>query len=349
MKKTLLAAILLGALSALFLSACSNNEPSLPWQAEPTTDQDQVNINAADGGFSTSDEPVAFADADVANESGEDENVADAISSDTDTEAGLNSETIKSYILRITFGLLEGDSSATEVVDWSGYAEINKGTLALLKTVRFENSDYIHLPRQSRLRLEFTAQTRPHFDGLLLAVVDNDTSQSAVDGYFTFAAGSYMRTFAFSELDSLDLLEPVGASGHEISIVSRAKEIIPFSGGFLAGRWLKETPTGGVFYGRWMNSLGTMAGHLRGIWGVNRFGERVFYGKFISLNGRFRGLLRGSWEFNLGEDGGRFKGYWVDRYHKVIGTLNGHWKSGRPGDGKGYFHGRYRRFRDTDG
>lgn len=345
MKKTLLSVVLLSALSLFCLTACSKNEPI---SADQNNSDGQLNINAANGGFTTSDEPVAFGDADVVNESSEDEDVVDAMSVDPVTQATLNSTAIKSYVLRITFGLLEGDSSATEVVDWSGYAEINKGTLALLKTIRFENNDYIHLPRENRLKLEFTSQTRPHFDGLLLAIIDNDTSQIALAGSFTFVAGSYSRTFAFSELDSLDLVEPVGANGHEVSIISRAKEVAPFNGGFLAGRWVKQTNDGGIFYGRWMNSLGTNAGHLRGIWGVNRIGERVFFGKYISLNGQFRGLLGGTWGFNRGDAGGYFRGIWIDRNENVMGTLKGHWKSGRPGDGRGYFHGRYHQFRDSN-
>lgn len=345
MKKILLSAFLLSALSALVLTACSKNPPS---SADQVNGEDQLNINAANGGFTATDEPVAFGDADLANESEEDEAVVDPLSADAATEAALDSGAIKCYILRITFGLLEGDSSATQVVDWGGYAEINKGTLALLKTIRFENNDYIHLPRQSRLRLEFTAQTRPHLDGLLLAIIDNDTSQSAVEGGFTFIAGSYAHTFAFSELDSLDLIESVGANGHEVSIISRAKEIRPFNGGFLAGRWRKETVDGGVFFGRWISSLGNNAGHLRGIWGVNLFGERVFYGKYISLNGQFRGLMRGSWDFSPGEKGGRFQGQWIDANGNAKGTLKGHWKSGRPRDGKGYFHGRYHQFRNSN-
>ena len=68
------------------------------------------------------------------------------------------------------------------------------------------------------------------------------------------------------------MVEPVGALGHEVSIVTRSKDITPFAGGFIEGRWVKTNGKGGQFKGRWINSTGENAGHIKGIWGVNRFG-----------------------------------------------------------------------------
>jgi hypothetical protein len=338
MKRALHALLLLSMLSLFGLTACSKNDPL---SADRDNSEEGLNVNAENGGFTTSDEAPAFGDADVASESAEDADVMDAISNDPAAISALNSGSVKVYLVRITFGLLQGDSTATEIVDWSGSAEINKGTLLLMKTIRFEGNDYIHLPRDNRRVLEFTSQTRPHYDGLLLTIIDNDTTQPALEGTLNFIAGAYSRTFTFSELDSLDLLEPVGENGHEVSIISRSNEIVPFNGGFLAGRWVKKTANDGIFFGRWINSPGTNAGHLRGIWGVNRAGEKVFFGKYISLNGEFRGLLRGTWGFGRSVDGGFFRGHWISRNNQNEGSLHGHWRSGRPGDGRGYFHGRY--------
>jgi len=344
MKKILNCLLVLSALSLAGLTACSKNDPLGENQNEG---EETLDLNLTNGGFDTSNEPVAFGDAGIAAESIEDVDVVDDLSNDPATRSAIESGNVKLYELRIIFGLLQGDSSATEVVDWSGSAEINKGTLVVLKTIRFENGDYIHLPRDNRRRIEFTSTTRPHFDGLLLAIIDNDTSDATLEGSFTFNAGAYSRTLTFSELDSLDLLEPVGANGHEVSIISRSKEATPFAGGFLAGRWIKKTMNDGTFHGRWINSMGTNTGHLRGIWGVNRNGEKVFFGKYISMSGEFRGLLRGAWSFERGTDGGLFRGNWIDRNNQTVGTLHGHWKSGRPGDGRGYFHGRYHQGRSN--
>ncbi len=346
MKRILHLLLTFSALSLFALTACSKNDPV---GAEQAANTDEINIDAENGGFTTSDETVAFGDAAIANEAVDDVDPADPMSTDPITVSALNSGSFKSYIVRVTFGLLQGDSTATEVVDWSGYAEIDKGTLAVLKTIRFENTDFVQRPRDNRRKMEFTSQTRPHYDGLLLAIIDHDTTQSSVDGSFTIVAGAYSRTFAFSDLDSLDVLEAVGANGHQVSIISRVENVQTFGGGFFAGRWVKRTDNDGIFYGRWMNNLGTHAGYLRGIWGVNRNGEKVFFGKYISLNGRFRGLLRGAWGFgDRGDNGGFLRGHWLDRNNAQIGVLRGHWKSGRPGDGRGYFHGRYHQLRSAD-
>jgi hypothetical protein len=335
------------ALMLSFLVACNSEQLVNP---DENSDE-EISLDKAFGGYDTDDEAAAFGESDLVTDFPEDAEVADSFSDDPAVVAELNSATTKVYFLRIIWGYLEGDSTAAEVTDWSGSAQINKGALLLLKTIRFENNDHINLPRPDRQTIEFTSFTKPHFDGLALAIIDNDTTQPEVEGTFTFNAGGYSKVLSFSELDSLELIEPVGADGQEVSIVSRSKEVSPFDGGFFAGRWVKTGPNGGEFRGRWINSLGTNAGYLKGIWGVNRNGNRVFFGKYISLNGEFRGLLEGQWQFNRGEQGGVFRGRWVDSGLQTAGTLGGHFKTGRPDDRRGYFQGRYKHGnpQNTDG
>ncbi len=326
-----------------FLAACGNEQ--LVNSNDPG--DEEVGLDKSFGGYDTDDEAVGFGESDMIEDFPEDEEVADSFSDDPSVVAELNATTTKVYFLRVTWGYLEGDSTATETIDWSGSTQINKGTLVLLKTIRFENNDYIHRPRPDRQTIEFTSFTKPHFDGLALAIIDNDTAQTDVEGTFTINAGSYSKVLNFSELDSLELVESVGNAGHEVSILSRSKDVTPFDGGFMAGRWIKTGPNGGEFRGRWINSMGSNAGYLRGIWGVNRNGNKVFFGKYISLNGEFRGLLEGQWEFNRNEKGGTFRGRWVDSNLQSAGTLRGHFKTGRPGDRRGFFHGRFK-IGDTD-
>jgi len=321
-----------------FLAACGSEQ--LVNSSDPG--DEEVSLDKTFGGYDSDDEAIAFGESEMVEDFPEDQEVVDSFSDDPAVMAELSATTSKVYFLRVTWGFLEGDSTATETIDWSGSAQVNKGTLLLLKTIRFENNDYIHLPRPDRQTIEFSSFTKPHFDGLALAMLDNDTAQSDVDGTFTLNAGNYSKVLRFSDLDSLELVEPVGAAGLEVSIVSRSKEVTPFDGGFLAGRWVKTAPNGGEFRGRWINSMGTNAGHLRGIWGINRDGNKVFFGKYISLNGDFRGLLEGQWEFDRNERGGTFRGRWVDREHQTAGTLRGHFKTGRPGDRRGFFQGRYK-------
>ncbi|MFQ5823483.1 MAG: hypothetical protein ACE5JB_05460 [bacterium] len=340
MKNTWFSLFVLVFLATFLLIGCGKNQLISP--DEELEGEEELSLDKEFGGFDTSDEAIGFGDPNMVDDFTEDADVADAFSVEAETIEALNADTVKAYFLRITWGQLEGDSTATEVIDWSGSAEINKGTLVLLKTIRFERNDFIHLPRESRQKIDFTSFTKPHFDGITIAIIDNDTTQENVEGTFTLNAGSYSKVLAFSELDSLELVEPVGTEGNEVSIISRSKEIVPFAGGFLSGRWVKTRANGGIFRGRWINSLGTNAGHLRGIWGINQQGEKVFFGKYISMNGEFRGLLAGEWEYTRDEHRGIFRGRWVNRAITIIGTLKGHFKTGRPGDGRGFFHGRWR-------
>ncbi|MFQ5604400.1 MAG: hypothetical protein ACE5HS_14115 [bacterium] len=324
----------------MVFSACSNEQATAPEENEG--ENAEISLDKEFGGYSTNDEAPAFGSSDMMEEFSEDQVAADTYSSDPSLMNDLNSDKIKAYFLRVTWGYLEGNSTETEATDWSGSIEINKGTLLVLKTIRFEDNDFLHLPRDSRKKVEFTSFTKPHFDGLALAILDNDSTDDDVEGSLTINAGAYSATVSYSDLDSLELIEDVGSKGQQVSIVSRSKEVTPFAGGFFAGHWIKDRPHGGKFRGRWINSLGTNAGYLRGIWGINQFGNKVFKGKYISLNGEFRGLLAGQWAYRGDENRGFFKGRWVNREHTTVGTLHGHFKTGRQGDGRGFFQGRYR-------
>ena len=331
--KRVLFSLALGVVSAFLLTSCSKDQP-----IGPQLDGAQTSLEQAFGGFNSNDELPGFGDANLISEANEDVDVADSFNS-----LGKSAEAngVKSYVVRLAWGKLEGDSTATAVKDWSGFVEVNKGALAVLKTVRFERDDRIKLPRDSRKKVEFVSHTQTSYDGIVITIIDNDSSAANVAGRLSLTLGDFSRTLNFSELDSLDLVEPAG-EGYEVSIISRGKEVVPFNGGFLAGRWVKENPHGGFFKGRWINSLGTHAGFVRGIWGVNRSGEKVFFGKYISVNGEFKGLLRGRWEYNRNDEHGVFRGEWFNREHQVKGTLAGHFRTGRPGSGRGYFHGRWR-------
>lgn len=340
-KNSLLALLVVSAFS---ISACENNNPVGP--EDETETEGEVSLDKAYGGYTTSDEAPAFGDASMATDfGGSDIDPQDSYASDAAVSGALTSDAdaLPAYFVRITWGKLQGDSTATEFTDFSGYAEINKGTLAVLKLIRFEHrTDYLQLPRQSRLRVDFASQTKGHFDGLLLAVIDNDTAITDA-GVLTISAGAYSNSFTFAELDSMELLETVDDLGNEISIISRSKMIEQFAGGFFTGRWIKDQPHGGHFRGRWIDSMGENAGYLRGIWGENRQGRRVMFGKYIKMGGRFGGLLAGRWGYREDSDRrGWLEGRWVDRNLQTHGKYRGVWKSGRPGDGRGFFHGRWR-------
>lgn len=341
MKKLMSLFCISGLLALTMFSACTSDKLSAP--GEENTDPEIAGLEKEFGGYETDDEAVAFGETDMVDELGDDTEVVDTFASDPAVVDVINDDTtsqsFKAYYLRITWGLLEGDSSATEVVDWSGSAQVSKGTLAVMRRINFESNDKVVLPRTSRQLVEFVSMTKPYKDGLLFAIIDNDSTDS--EGTFTFNAGSYTKTLRFSDLDSLDLLEPVGANGHEVSIITRSKDVTRFAGGFLEGQWVKTRPNGGQFRGRWINSLGTNAGYIKGIWGVSLRGNKVFKGKYINRNGEFRGLLAGQWQYASDNGHGSFHGRFVNSRRQTIGTIRGHFKTGRANDRRGYFHGRY--------
>ncbi|KAA3619476.1 MAG: hypothetical protein DWQ05_01775 [Calditrichaeota bacterium] len=334
-KKSLLVAFVL---SGLIFMGCEQNNPAEPEDTEQT---ELESLDKVDGGYTTDDELPGFGETTMVVEY---EETAMTVSDDYSAavDSGLTESAIPAYFLRLTWGQLLGDSTASTTVDWSGSIEINKGVLAIQKAVRFEQGDYIHLPRESRQALEFTSLTNVHFDGISLIIVDNDTTDS--DGLLTVNAGPYSRTFSFAELDGIELIDSVDDLGNEFSIVGHAKEVHPFAGGFFAGKWLRRAGVGGTFEGRWINSLGTSIGYMKGIWGQNLRGMNVMFGKYIHRDGTFGGLLAGEWgSDDMTGESGWMKGRWINRSRTTIGQFKGVWRSSLEVEGKGFFHGRWNR------
>ncbi len=298
------------------------------------------------GGYKPTDEAPAFGDPEILNDFGEDQEVEDLLSTDPQVARDMEDSLVVVYFLRITWGRLEWDTTASSVIDWSGKAQIDKGTLVLLRTIRFEPGDFIHRPRPDRKTLEWTSYTRPHFDGIYIAIVVPPNHADSIDteGSFTFTTTPFSRTFSFSELDSINVIYQVDGEGNEIAFVGCKKQLVPCGNGFLDGRWIQTAPHRGVFKGRWINRDGSLAGHLKGHWGIRHNGEKVFFGKYVSFNGAFRGLLKGRWGYSDNQARGWFVGEWFDRNHQAKGVLKGHWRAGEQMRRKGFFEGEWRRF-----
>lgn len=336
-KYALLSLLVVALLTMLIIGGCSKNSPNEPEQEEELSELDKPY-----GGLDTSDELPSFGDPEITVDFADDEDVNDPITLDPAFSNKVNADTVNAYFIRITWGLLEGDSTATTVIDWSGSASINRGVLGIKKRILFEPQDYIVLPRPDRKTVEWVSYTVPHFDGIALIIIDHDSID--VEGEFTFSTDLYTRTFSYSELDSMEVVEIVTDEGHQVSIQAYNKKVIPFGGGFLDGRWIRTRKHGGIFKGRWINQFGTCAGHLKGIWGMNRFAEKIFFGKYISLNGQFGGLLAGNWGYkDNAEQAGWFAGRWVNRSLTAIGTLRGHWKVKEDSQRHGFLHGKWKR------
>ena len=145
----------------LVFSACSNNEQLTSPGEE--LGEEAVSLEKEFGGYESNDETTAFGDSEIADEFGEDEGVADIYATDAAITDVLDPGTaavdgVKACFVRITWGLLEGDSTATDVINWNGSAQVSKGTLIVLRKIRFEGNDSIVLPRTDRQLVEFTSE-----------------------------------------------------------------------------------------------------------------------------------------------------------------------------------------------
>jgi len=324
----------------IIIAGCDSNSPSVPDETLAPIDQDL-------GGYTAADEaPESFL---VDDFELQDEEIFDGISNDPEFNALLDSQTVDVYHVRIFWGHLEWDSTATTTTDWSGNAEINKGIMALTRLIRFERSqDHPILPRSNPKVLEWVSNTSTHFDGIHLTIVAHDTTNENETGVLSLNFGPYSNSFTFEDLDSLDIIEDVDNMGNQVAIVSVSREVIPFAGGFLEGRWVlnpkksTQEKDNGRFWGRWIHSTGMHAGYLKGIWGTNRFDQNVFYGKYLSINGKFKGFLRGNWDYIDEFEGlGEFRGNWVSANLTKLGKLNGKFNLNPDDEKAGHFKGHW--------
>ena len=296
------------------------------------------------GGFKPTSEAPGFGDPEILSEFGEDEDVADLLSTDPQVAADIEVSLVEVYFLRITWGQLEWDTTATTVMDWSGAAQIDKGTLVLLRTIRFEPGDYIHRPRPDRRTLEWTSFTQPHFDGIYIAIVVPPDDTTSGEGTLTFTTTPFSQTFSYSELDSINEVYSVDGEGNEIAFVGYKKQLVPCGNGFFDGKWVRTRQHEGVCQGRWINRDGSLAGHFEGYWGKRNNGQKMFFGKCIEPNGEFKWLIRARWEYSHshGEDRGWFAGELFDREGQQKGALKGHFRAGGEKGRKGHFQGQWK-------
>lgn len=350
----------------------------------------ELNLDDEYGGLTMDDEapafgqPGAFADELLA----EDTEYTDKYDTDHEVSGIRNSRGTRVYTLRISWGKLirlrDDDSTGCRyqemAYNWDGALSVDRGAILLKKTILFENGDYIH-KRSDRRTLEWSSTTGPHYDGILVQIIDPpasrpdssgnaDTPPEAAPNTLTFKTRLYSRTFTMDELARISEVIPIDRCGTAVSFNGFLVSDRPCPRGFLAGIWkplpadsIPEPPvppdslsyaasdsTGGAgeirghFYGNWIQANGALAGHLRGVYGVNSEGRRVFFGKYIDLTGRFRGILRGTYgamsEAMYADTAGYFGGEWIDRRGTVTGYLDGHWVSGRRWD-RGMFHGKW--------
>jgi hypothetical protein len=299
------------------------------------------------GDFTTHDETPGFGDADLLSGYPEGQPFEDDMDNHPDVRNGRRDRGARHYALRIIWGNIEtrdsirASTQECPVSDWSGSIEVEGGVAIIRRLILFDPGDHIVRPRRGPGIIQWSSHTMGHVDGLLLTIIDvTDSQATETPNTLTLTTPFYSGEIPLADLE--DYREfVVYDECNSISIVATRIEPLGCPKGFMEGRWIAETDTSGYFKGVWIGNLGTLMGHLRGIYEV-REGERVLFGKWISTSGEFQGLLRGTWaplDNDRGPDG-VFDGRWFDENIESKGFFRGHYAI-CPGDSVGFFHGRW--------
>jgi len=293
--------------------ACVDNS------ASGTDDANQVTsaLEQENGGFDTTDEAPLFGD-DAAYEAAAIETttaVTDVMAADPTVTTLENAPSGARHRVLIAWGRMPLDPTATTGRNWSGSITVSRGALVVGRTLGFEEATDRLLPRQSRDRVDFQSATRPFADGLVLRVLDPDPTQGALHLTYTSADAATTYDLDLSQLANGPISIDAGDGNRVIAVALR--ELDGCDHGFLRGRWVALRPGMGVYRGIVANADGELAGHIRGIWGQRKNGDKVMFGKFIDTEGRFRGILAGTYE------AGRWHARWIvaSGDHGVAGGL----------------------------
>lgn len=351
--------LVLLAASLVAISGCSSDRPTSP-ASSPVEGDDlgAVDFDAAFGGLTTGDEPIAFDDPYLlaADDLVQGEAYADEWADDPQVRAMLRAgegpggpadpERPRFTFLRILWGKLDSDASDpasqdfADEIDWSGRLRVDRGIVLVRRVISFERpDDHIIRPRPDRHTVAWHSQAGRDFDGVLIQIIEPPLpparpGQRGEDdppppNRLHIATGPFTQSFLVDDLGDLDAVFEVEAPGQAIHICGFVLgSIDPCPKGFLAGRWLSnpdDDGVGGYFHGRWIGIDGRVMGHLRGAWGLNAEGERVFFGKYIGLQGECLGRLAGIWAPGLRPGHGWFRGRWFDLDDNVAGVLDGNY------------------------
>jgi hypothetical protein len=333
----------------LLAAGCGENSPVDTENGNPG-DEQMTDLNSEFGGYTATDESPAFGDDELAKLAEDGEPAEDPVADQPEYTELREHPTTDVYYLRLAWGMLEGDSANTVVTDWSGSLRLDRGAIVAERVLLFEGEDHIVRPRTERTLLEIVSQTKPHWDGVLVTILDPEDTLQSAENQLAIALGPFELTLAMSELASIDTIIDVDGIGNQVSITGALVVDPPCARGFLSGVWDRTDFEGGTFRGRWTTVRGWASGFVRGHWGVNDDGMNVFFGKYIGEDGEFRGFLRGRWGRADGRGAGWFRGYWYDADGEPFGTLHGAWKHewrGHPAETdnrrpNGFFHGRWK-------
>lgn len=348
--------VMLAMLAIVWASGCDKDSTApasnLPAEGNP-------NLEDATGGLTAEDEAPAFGDPVLAGSAEAEAKVDDPFANDPRITRWQHPDSGRAYGVTLLWGNLDADPSSTSgavdtngvVTDWSGYLQVSRGAVVVRSTIAFERDDYLVRPRIDEKRVDWVSHTGPSFDGLRIYVIQPmGGGETGEDDLLTVVMGSHRWEFRVNDLDGLEETHTVDAIGNQFSIRAVLYELSVCSRGFLGGAWLLPEKPGdmGRFQGRWVEIDGSVAGFVRGHYGISERGAKVFFGKYIDLDGNFLGFVRGTWDemgvdVGIGQNGrmrhhGWFQGDWLDENEQAIGRLHGQWRGAR-GTADGFFQG----------
>lgn len=296
-------------------------------------------LELEDGGYDMEDEAPMFGDGLADAELADGVVFDDPMETDLEVAAMREAPDAAVYNTLILWGQMRPDRDVDAPRNWSGRISVNRGAIVVRRTIRFEGPTDRLLPRQDRTAVAFTSATLPHHDGLNLAIID-PTPGAAEPLLVTYelAGGP---TFELPMAALVDGLESrvVDERGNRITAGAIRRLVDVCDHGRLRGRWHQVAPNRGRFVGGVSNADGDPVGHIRGIYGERRSGDKVFFGKYINRAGQFRGIFRGTYE------DGHFQGRWITRAGEV-GALGGEYRESIPGPRTGgHFLGRWTELR----
>ncbi|MEZ4270774.1 MAG: hypothetical protein R3C68_04890 [Myxococcota bacterium] len=353
--------ITMGTIALGLIAACGGNslsddalanELSQSFGALEATDEEPLFGEAsvfAELGEAEADRAAAYSDDTVADEAADetDRAIDDALIPPSEGEPPLV------FGIRAGWGRWHRDPEATsEAIRWNPTFRTDCGVISVRRLVAMEEGEGVVRPRDSAQEVSFYSATLRHIDGAFLIVALRNRECAATGQlHITSEALETAIEVPLAELADTALRVAVGESNH---FAIDAHQVEPSGDndcvkGTMAGRWRSTIErdgntngTRGRVYGRILDELGELRGHVRGIYGVPErglfAGQQVFYGKLIRLDGSFVGLMAGRY----GE--GKFGGGWHlnRRFNSLRGLVGGHYASAldRDPDG-GEFGARY--------
>lgn len=274
----------------------------------------QSAIEQTNGGETTADEAPMFGDQAAFDAAGieADAAVTDTMASDPSVATIAAAPDLASHRVIIAWGKLPADPNGP-ARDWSGSLTISRGALVVSRTIGFEAATDQLLPRTDKAVVAFDSITKPFVDGLALRVLDpTGSSTDPLTLTYAPANGGTSYTLDLAQLASGPLVVDAGDGFKIVAAELRDKDGCEH--GFMRGRWHQLLPNLGVYRGLVVGPEGGVVGHVRGIYGERKNGDKVMFGKFIDDAGHFKGIIAGTY------GSGDFDAKWItkDGDHGVI-------------------------------